>query len=120
VRCEARRYSGGAGLNEAGSGVPTSGESTSTMSPRMGGRSLRSSSCSALPTLKSFKVRRRGKPRTSRCALATARLAAAGMNPVEQIEYWFAELPLAAPRVDCLAHSRVGCAARAAQPPRAE
>src|SRR5262245_53462455 len=42
-------HSEGAGVNADGSGVPVWGDSTSTMSARMGLRSFRSSSCSAFP-----------------------------------------------------------------------
>src|SRR5205823_3262525 len=67
-------HSGGAGVNAEGSGVPTWGESTSTMSARMGLRLFRSSSCSAFPTLKASRVATKSSMKASHSPLVTPML----------------------------------------------
>ena len=67
-------HRGGAGMNADGSGVPTWGESTSTISARMGLRLFRSSSCSAFPTLKESRVATRSSMKASHSPLVTPML----------------------------------------------
>src|SRR5262249_34551555 len=80
----ASAHRGGAGANADGSGVATWLESTSTMSSRMGRSRLRSSSCSAFPTLKSSSTATRAsmKASTSPCVPPMLVCACVMLSPV--------------------------------------